>query len=59
MHVSSPCTDPDWNGTVTEQTSIHLVVSSDFEGAIFILISVFIYCKAAFLKGYSAVIYLN
>ena len=33
-------TDPDWDGTVTEQTSIHRAI---LEGAIFILIYVFSY----------------
>ena len=26
MLVSLPCTDPDWDGTVTEQTDKHLSV---------------------------------
>ena len=24
IYVSLPCTDPDWDGTVTEQTDTHL-----------------------------------
>ena len=35
------CTDRDWNGTVTEQTSIHRAVI--LKGAFFIIIYVFSY----------------
>ena len=31
MYVSSPCTDPDWEGTATEQKKIHLVINLDFK----------------------------
>ena len=35
VYVSLPCTDPDWDGTVTKQTDIHISVLA-LKGAIII-----------------------
>ena len=41
LYGTLPWTDPDWDGTVTEQTSIHRAII--LKGAIFILIYLFRY----------------